>query len=330
MLSCQDHCQSLTIRQFLASNSHSTDGNPVNTVYLTEGFDIMYRLLTVLTIFVSAQAFAKDEIIRKSKKKIVPAPLSYQWPNGISAEYTPQTKHMKDSSLFYYFDFNYHPSYTHHFRWFQRVSHILTAEQGKDNSGEVMILNPRLNYYYNFQEPIDKSYHLALRLGSELGTSPVAKADGINANSVIRLEFDKRFSMVTASLRPYVGYWSTQYSTNHLGEPLPMFTVGHNFYVTTRLTPKLSWNIELDTAFFIFQPDDVQEGQNSAPPSALPLETTKTSLYFGSEIGYMLLKNLQVRVGYYQFDKFMSDGKFELELLSSNTTRYLVGLDYSF
>lgn len=293
----------------------------------------MFNFLTVLTFLVSTHVFAQEAaVVRKTKKKVeAPAPASYKWPNMLMAEYSPETEVQKNSSIYYYADLNYHPSYTHHYRWFQRVSHILTAEPGKDNPGQMTLLNPRVNYYYNFKEPEDKSYHLAIRIGTELGTSQAAQADGINAISMVRLEFDKRFAPIIISFRPYVSHWATQYATNSANEPLPMFTVGHYLYVAAQITPKFWWGMDFDTGFQMFQPADVKASQAALnTTSADPLETSRSVLFFATEFGYRFLKSFQMRAGYYQFDKFVSEGKYDIELFNNNTTRYYVGFDYFF
>ncbi len=308
------------------------------THIFNEAVVVMFRFLTVFTILVlglfSSPTFAKDQLTSRTKKKkvVVPTPSSYQWPNMISAEYTPETKQNPDSNMFYVFDFQYQPSYTHHFRWFQRVSQMLNPPPGEDNSGEITVLDPRFQYFYNFKDPSDKSYHLALRLGTQLGTSKQSKLDGIDAISNFRLEFDKSIGIMIVSLRPYVSYWSTQYSTNYLGEALPMFTVGHNLSVVANITSKLSWNTEFDTGFQIFQPADVkvsQEGQVQDEENA-PLETSATALYFGTDLTYMITDNFQIKFGWYQVDKFMNAGLFDVELFNSKTTRYMVGFDVLF
>ncbi len=286
--------------------------------------------MTVLTIFVSLQAFGVETETKKLRKKVLEPTAPRALDLFAFAEYSLENETIKDSNIYYYLDLYYSTSYTHRFRYFQRVSHILIPEQGKDNSGEVTVLNPRFMYFYNFQEPADKSYHLALRLGTELGTSSAFREDNIQAVSMLRLEFDKRFLPVTVSLRPYVSYWSTQYATNSRNEALPLFTVGHNLYVTTQISKKWMWNIELDTGFQMFQPADVKASMAalSTTAAAEPLETSKTVLFFGTEIGYRAFKNFQMRLGYYQFDKFVSEGKYDIELFNNTTTRMFIGLDY--
>lgn len=304
------------------------------------------NLFTVLAILSSALSEAQVESVTETKtiksiksqktkiKKLVQATSETTrktWDKTITAEYSPETEKHKDSNIYYYIDINYLPTYTHRFRYFQRISHILTPEPEANNSGEVTVLNPRLNYYYNFEEPENKSFHLALRAGAELGTSPAAKEDGINAIAMFRLEFDKRLGPVTISLRPYASYWSTQYAVDHLNQPLPLFSVGHSLYVFTKLSPKWSWTLEVDTAIRMLQPKEVQTVAAVAEnPTLETNETTKTVLYFGTDIGYLISKQFQVRAGYYQFDKFVADGKYHLELFNVDTTRYFLGIDYFF
>lgn len=294
----------------------------------------MSKLLTLLTILVSAQAFSAELQAKEVKKKVVKVaaetPLK-KWDNIFTAEYTPESSENPSSNMFYVGDFNYWSSPTHRFRWFQRAFHQIVPEHDKDNSGQTMIYNPRLQYFYNFKEPEDKSYHLAFRLGVELGTSPASQEDGVKVIPNVRMEFDKRLGFMTVSLRPYVSYWVTEYSTNRLGDPLPMFTVGHNLWVVVPFTKKLSWAIEVDTGFQMFQPADVKDAQSfNSTANSEPLETSKTVLYVGTDIGYSLTKKVFVRAGYYQFDKFTADGKYDLELLNNKTTRFFVGMDYVF
>ncbi len=292
----------------------------------------MLKFLTVLTILVSLSVFAEEATtVRKRHKKVEETKVpSYVWPNFFTMEYSPETSKQNNSNIYYYLELNHHLNYTHHFRWVQRVSHQVVPEEGKENGGEMAILNPRFNYYYNFKEPKDKSYQLALRIGSELGTSITSRQAGINAISMVRLEFSKKFGFTTVQLRPYAAYWSTQYATNELNEPLPLMSFGHNLFVTTLIGKKWTWNVELDTGFQMFQPAELKQAQTFAPANAEPLETSKSVLFFGTDIGYLILKNLQVRLGYYQFDKFVSEGRYELNLLSDDTTRYYLGLDYVF
>ncbi len=301
----------------------------------------MSKLLTLLTILVSMHAFAaavpapitktNTSKVKVKKKVAAETPTYKTWDNTITAEYTPETSDFVSSNMFYVGDFNYRTSYTHRFRWFQRVLHQIIPDTGKENGGQTIVYNPRLQYFYNFQEPQDKSYHLALRLSNEFGTSITAQEDGIKMIPNLRLEFDKRFGFMTVSLRPYVSYWVTDFSTNKLGDPLPMFTVGHNFYMLVNFTKKFSWAFELDTAFQMFQSADVKDAQSFNPnPNAGPLETSKTVLYLGTDLGYSITKSFLMRVGYYQFDKFTADGKYDLELLNNKTTRFFVGMDYYF
>ncbi len=255
------------------------------------------------------------------------------WEHSLTAEYTPESRQNPDSNMFYVGDFNYRPVYAHRFRLYQRVEQQIIPESGKDNSNEVQVLNPRLQYFYNFQDPPDQSYHLALRLGTEWGTSKIAKEDGFKFLTSMRLEFDKQIGFMTVSLRPYFAYWVTEYSTNALGDPMPMFSAGHNLQVFVPITEKFSWAFEFDTAFLMFQPNDVKDAQSfneDSESDGEPLETSKSVLYFGTDFAYILTETVQARFGWYQFDNFMSDGKYELALFKGQTTRFFIGIDYLF
>ncbi|OQW51550.1 MAG: hypothetical protein A4S09_09985 [Proteobacteria bacterium SG_bin7] len=295
------------------------------------GNRLVSNLLTLLTFLVSFQGSAADLEPATIKKKIIEKSTFKKWSNIVTAEYTPEISGFESSNMFYVGDFNYRTSPRNRFRWFQRVIHQIIPESGKENSGETIGLNPRLQYFYYFKEPEDKSYQFGLRFGTELGTSPDSREDGVKAIPNVRFEFDKRFGFMTISLRPYVSYWITEYSTGRTGNPLPMFTLGHNLNVLVNFTKKFSWNLELDTGFQMFQPADVKDAQSfNSNPNAAPLETSKTALYVATDFGYQLNKSFLMRIGYYQFDKFVSDGKYDLELLNNKTTRFFVGLDFSF
>ena len=249
----------------------------------------------------------------------------------LSFEYSPETSTMNDSSGMYHLDASYHfGGGRHRLRYWQRVNHTFIAPgDSPQNSGKVEALNPRFYYFYTITDPEFKEFRLQLRLGTEIGTTEQAQADGINSVSSVRLEFVKPFGDFSIGFRPYFQYYWTKYGLNSKNEPLPLIGLGHNLAMEYKLTSKLTLCVEVDTTFKMLQPAEV-EAANSLSAEGTATDTVKTSLGAIVELGYAFTKMFGMRVGYSQDDKFMADGRYSLELMNVAATRYYVGLDFSF
>lgn len=255
------------------------------------------------------------------------------WALDLTAEIYPQTNTQDDASIIYVAV----PQYVfggkrHLIEWVQRVNQVVVAEPGKESKVEA--LNPRFDYIYTFTNPEAKDLSVSLRLRSEIGTTQDADANGLVAINSVRLNFRKSIGDFSFGLRPYFAHYTTRYSTNAKGEAMPLFGVGHNLKLDYKFSSKWSWYLESDNAFRMLQPEEVNVAaalalqQDAAKKPST--DTVRTALYIETAIAYQATSAFAVRLGYAQDDKMLIDGKYAINFLGEATSRYFLGLDYSY
>ncbi|OQW46304.1 MAG: hypothetical protein A4S09_16455 [Proteobacteria bacterium SG_bin7] len=251
---------------------------------------------------------------------------------AVSAEFYPDNDVQLDSKGVYYVFADYKPAPKHKFSFTGRVAQTIIAEPGKETS--VAALDPKFDYFYKFTEPDQKNFDLKMRFRSMPGWSDDSRLNGVMAYNSVRLEFSKPIGDFSFGLRPYVGHYWTEYAVNAKNEPLPLFVVGHNLAMSYKFTKKFSWELEVDTGFKMLQPEEVRTAQAFAEANGTPapktVETVKTALLVVTQVAYQFTKSFATRLGYLQDDGLIDEGKYTLNMFGRQSSRYYVGLDYSF
>ncbi len=254
-------------------------------------------------------------------------PVKSPFAAAVIAEYYPQGGKHKDAAIGYALDGRYRFNPSHLIRVFQAAQQQLRPE---DKFGAE---DAQLFHYYRFNPDI-KDNAIGLRTRIIVGTSEGSRANGLNSIEQVRLEFAKNFEKFSFGLRPYFSHYSTDYSTNAKGEPLPLFALGHNLALGYKFTDRLSIDAEVDTGFNMLQPDEVKrarvEAEQAGEPTDKLMDTTTSAFAFVVELGYAASQNIRLHLGYAQADKLMSEGKYGVEFLDTNTSRGYLGVAYAF
>jgi len=266
--------------------------------------------------------------LKQSKKKLKKTTPS-SWSLKLASEYYPETKLQEDGSLLYYFDLRYKPSSYHNFR-FRQLAQQFVAPDDKKNDFE--LFDTRIYYSYWLSNPKSKGLEVRMHLEANLPTSKGSQDNGVNGLGTMGVDLANTFGDLWIEFRPYAGYYWTQYSTGANDQAMPLFRLGHYLTAVYSFTKKLTFAIEADTAFLFFQPDEISDTTTLAPSGTETQrqDSVGSSYFAGAELGYAFVPSFTFKVGYLQVDSLINNGRYGIDFLSKETSRYYVGAELYF
>lgn len=177
-------------------------------------------------------------------------------------------------------------------------------------------------YYYHMLSKDFYSLAVKLRGSFTLSLSEKSRNDDVLSRPSLRLEITRKFfdDKLSLSYRPFIQYHLNRYSTTVGGTPLKQWSLGHALVSSYSVLPSLKLNLSLFGVYhFIYS---APFSGNSGPP--------KGSYEFDLSLAYEWDSFLTTRVGFYQADSFIKDGRYELYLYDPAGTRTYIGVDVSF